>query len=119
MPALPNGRTGAPGRTAGIPPATVFAALGDSTRLALITRLCDDGPASIARLTESCAVTRQAVTKHLRVLERAGIVTATRAGRETQWRLVQRRLEEARRQLEHIDAQWLVALARLRALAED
>ncbi len=119
LPARTNGRTGARGRSADIPPAVLFAALGDPTRLALVTRLCDDGPASIARLTEGSTVTRQAVTKHLRVLQRAGIVTATRAGRETQWRLEQRRLREARRQLDHIAAQWDVALARLRAFVEE
>ena len=107
------------GRSADIPPAVVFAALGDPTRLALVRRLCDDGPASIARLTESSTVTRQAVTKHLRILQRAGIVSATRSGRETQWRLEQRRLSEARRQLDHIAAQWDVALARLRAFVEE
>lgn len=102
-------------RTQPAPPAQVFAALGDPTRLALVTRLCDDGPSSIARLTEGGTVTRQAVTKHLRVLERAGIVTATRMGRETEWRLEQARLAEARQQLDRIAARWDGALARLRA----
>ena len=83
MRARANGRTSARCRAEEVPPATGFAALGDPTRLALVTRLCDDGPASIARLAEAGTVTRQAVTKHLRVLERAGIVSATRAGRET------------------------------------
>ncbi len=83
-----NGRTGARGRIADIPPpAVLFAALGDPTRLALVTRLSDDGPASIARLTQGSTVTRQAVTKHPGILQRAGIVTATRTGRETECRL--------------------------------
>ncbi|HVY44431.1 MAG TPA: metalloregulator ArsR/SmtB family transcription factor, partial [Minicystis sp.] len=65
----------------------MFAALGDATRLAVVARLCDGGPASIARLAEGATVTRQAVTKHLRVLEQAGLVRSERAGRETVWEL--------------------------------
>lgn len=98
------------------PAAEVFAALGDPTRLALITRLSDAGPSSIARLTEGGTVTRQAVTKHLRVLERAGIVTATRAGRETEWWLEHARLAEVHAHLNRISARWDSALDRLRAL---
>ena len=103
---------------ASVPPAVVFAALGDPTRLALVTRLCDEGPSSIARLTEGGVVTRQAVSKHLRILERAGIVSTVRVGRETEWRLEQRLLAEARRQLDRISAQWDGALERLRAHVE-
>lgn len=120
MPARPDARAR---RSAACAPAAqpeqLFAALGDATRLALVHRLCDDGPSSIARLTAQCDVTRQAVTKHLRVLERAGIVTATRAGRETEWRLEQARLVEARQQLDRIAARWDGALARLRAFLPD
>src|ERR1700722_15817229 len=51
--------------------APLFAALGDETRLRLVARLCDGGPMSITRLAEGSDVTRQGVTKHLRVMERA------------------------------------------------
>ena len=61
--------------------APVFAALGDETRLRIVARLCRGGPASISRLTESAEVSRQAVTKHLRALEDAGLVRSGRAGR--------------------------------------
>jgi DNA-binding transcriptional ArsR family regulator len=99
--------------------APVFAALGDETRLRLVARLCDDGPMSIARLTEDSSVTRQAITKHLRVLEEAGLVRSTRRGRESVWRVERRRLEDARHYLDLISKQWDDALGRLRQLVED
>jgi DNA-binding transcriptional ArsR family regulator len=98
--------------------APVFAALGDTTRLWLVTRLCDGGPLSIAALTEGAQMTRQAVTKHLRVLESAGLVRSSRRGRESFWQLEQRRLGEARRYLDLISLQWDEALGRLRKLVE-
>jgi DNA-binding transcriptional ArsR family regulator len=98
--------------------APVFAALGDETRLRLVARLCTEGPMSIAKLTEGGEVSRQAVTKHLRVLEQAGLVRGTREGRESHWELRPRRLEEARRHLDAISKQWDEAIARLRAFVE-
>ena len=98
--------------------APVFAALGDETRLRLVRRLCDDGPASITQLTSGSRVTRQAVTKHLRVLERAGIVRGTRHGRESLWQLEQQRLAEARHYLDLISQQWDDVLARLKKHVE-
>jgi DNA-binding transcriptional ArsR family regulator len=99
--------------------APVFAALGDETRLRLVSRLCDGGPQSIARLTAGSAVSRQAITKHLSLMEAAGLVSGTRRGREQVWQLRHQRLAEARRHLEQISRQWDDALARLRALVED
>ena len=98
--------------------APVFAALGDATRLRLLARLCTGGPASIAGLTASVDVTRQAVTKHLHVLEEAGLVRGARQGREQVWEIEQAQLEEARRCLDIISAQWDAALERLRAAVE-
>jgi DNA-binding transcriptional ArsR family regulator len=98
--------------------APVFAALGDETRLRLVARLCTGGPQSIARLTEGADVTRQAVTKHLRVLEDAGLVHGSREGRESVWEIEPRRLDEARRALDLISSQWDAAIDRLRALVE-
>jgi DNA-binding transcriptional ArsR family regulator len=98
--------------------APVFAALGDETRLHLVARLCDEGPQSIARLTESSDVTRQAVAKHLRVLEDAGVVSGSRDGRESVWQIEPRRLEAARRSLNLISARWDSAIERLRAMVE-
>jgi len=99
--------------------APVFAALGDETRLRLVSRLCNDGPMSIARLTVGTHVTRQAITKHLRVMQEAGLVRSTRRGRESVWQLEARRLEEALRYVELISKQWDAALGRLRKLVED
>ncbi len=99
--------------------APVFAALGDETRLRLVARLCEQGPLSIARLSEGAGVTRQAITKHLHVLAEAGLVRGSRQGRESLWALEPRRLEEARRFLEGISQQWDEALGRLRAFVED
>jgi DNA-binding transcriptional ArsR family regulator len=101
------------------PPAAVFAALGDPTRLGLVARLCAGGPLSIARLTEGTDVTRQAVTKHLHVLQEAGLVRSLRHGRESVWEMESRRLEAARRYLEQISQRWDAALLRLRRTVED
>jgi DNA-binding transcriptional ArsR family regulator len=99
--------------------APVFAALGDGTRLRLVARLCDEGPLSIARLAEGADVSRQAITKHLRALENARLVTSARTGRERVWELRPARLAEARRYLDQVSARWDAAIARLRALVED
>ena len=98
--------------------AGVFAALGDETRLRLVARLCNGGPMSIARLSDGSEVTRQAITKHLHVLEGAGLVRGCRQGRESLWELEPDRLEVARRSLDLIAAEWDAALERLRAFVE-
>jgi DNA-binding transcriptional ArsR family regulator len=99
--------------------APVFAALGDATRLHVVSRLSAGGPMSITQLTDGANVTRQAVTKHLNVLAEAGIVIDFRQGRERMWQLKTRQLEEARRTLDQISAGWDRAIERLRALVED
>jgi DNA-binding transcriptional ArsR family regulator len=96
----------------------VFAALGDETRLRLVSRLCDEGAMSISRLAEGSDVTRQAITKHLRVMEAAGLLRETRRGRESLWQLEPGRLEEARRCLDLISKQWDDTLDRLKKLVE-
>ena len=101
------------------PSANLFAALGDETRLRLVARLCDEGPMSIAKLTAGSKMSRQAITKHLRVMEGARLVHSSRHGRESLWRLDQRRLQEARRYLDVISRQWDDALGRLRTFVED
>ncbi len=98
--------------------APLFAALGDEMRLHVVAQLCARGPMSIARLTEGTAVTRQAITKHLNVLEEAGLVRGYRAGRERVWELETRRLEDARRTLAFISERWDDALSRLRRIVE-
>jgi DNA-binding transcriptional ArsR family regulator len=98
--------------------APIFAALGDPTRLGLVAQLCTSGPMSIARLTDSARVTRQAVTKHLHVLAGAGLVRGARVGRDHVWEIEPARLGEARRWLDHIAGQWDEALERLRQSVE-
>jgi DNA-binding transcriptional ArsR family regulator len=98
--------------------APLFAALGDETRLGVVARLCEEGPLSITRIAEGANVSRQAVTKHLRVLEGAGLVKGTRDGRENVWKLEPRRLSEARRLLDVISHEWDDTLDRLRAFVE-
>jgi DNA-binding transcriptional ArsR family regulator len=98
--------------------APVFAALGDPTRLRVVDRLSTGGPASIATLTSGSGVTRQAVTKHLRVLADAGLVRGSREGRESVWTLETVQLAEARRYLDAVSGQWDAALGRLKAFVE-
>jgi DNA-binding transcriptional ArsR family regulator len=98
--------------------ASLFAALGDETRLQLVARLCHDGPMSITRLAEGFDISRQAITKHLRVMEDAGLVRSIWQGRESVWQLEQKRLAAARRQLQAISAQWDETLARLKTFVE-
>jgi DNA-binding transcriptional ArsR family regulator len=105
------------GRKTGTP-APVFAALGDENRLRLLARLSRGEPMSISRLTEGSGITRQGVTKHLRVLAGAGLVRSSRQGKESLWRLERRRLEEARRSLELISRQWDESLSNLKLFVE-
>jgi DNA-binding transcriptional ArsR family regulator len=110
-----NRRSGAVGRRAN---AEVFAALGNATRLALVARLCGGAARSIVELTEDSRMTRQAITKHLRVLESAGIVHGVREGRESRYALEVEPIVEAREYLEVVSAEWDRALGRLKALVE-
>ena len=100
-------------------PVRVFAALGDGTRLELVARLSHLGDRSIAQLTTGLDVTRQAVTKHLRVLEDAGVVTCRRVGRESRFAIRTRTLASARDYLAQASAQWDEAIGRLRASVEE
>jgi DNA-binding transcriptional ArsR family regulator len=101
--------------------APVFAALGDETRLRIVVRLCVEGPLSIVDLSADADVTRQAITKHLHALARAGLVrSAAQSGkRQRIWELAPRRLDDARRYLDLISSQWDDALERLRSHVEE
>src|ERR1700688_530825 len=92
--------------------APVFAALGDETRWRLVAALCDGQPKSIAQLAAGTPISRQAVTKHLQVLSRAGLVRGMKSGRERLGELVVARLEKARHSLRLIAEQWDQALSR-------
>ena len=97
----------------------VFAALGDETRLSVLARLGNGAPQSISRLTHGTRLSRQAVTKHLRVLERAGVVRSVRAGRESLFALQPKSIDGIRQYLDEVSRQWDDALARLKSLVED
>ena len=99
--------------------ALLFAALGDETRLALLRRLSEGGPASISALSESFQVSRQAITKHLQFLASAAIIDGKRSGREHVWALNPARLAEAQRCLDLIARNWDDALGRLKAHLEE
>jgi DNA-binding transcriptional ArsR family regulator len=99
--------------------AILFAALGDETRLLLVARLCGGQPQSISQLTRGSKLTRQGVTKHLRVLERAGIVRCVHAGRESLFEFEQKSIEEMKEYLDFVSRQWDQALSRLKAFVED
>ena len=99
--------------------APVFAALGDETRLSLVAKLCGGQPHSISQLTEGSKLTRQAITKHLRVLERAGIVHSVRTGRESRFQFDRQPIEGLKEYLDFVSEQWDQALARLKSFVED
>jgi DNA-binding transcriptional ArsR family regulator len=98
--------------------AAVFAALGAETRLTLVEKLSTGTPQSISRLAEGSTLTRQAITKHLRVLEDAGLVQSIRVGRESLFEFRSEPLKELQSYLEHVSEQWDEALARLKAFVE-
>jgi|SRR5664279_1514178 len=99
--------------------APVFAALGDETRLALVAKLCSGWPHSISQLTRGSKLTRQAITKHLRVLESAGIVHSVRTGRESLFEFDPQPFAGMKEYLDSVSEQWDQALARLKSFVED
>lgn len=99
--------------------APIFSALGDETRLALVAKLCGGRPYSISQLTEDSRLSRQAITKHLRVLERVGIVRSVHKGRESLFEFDPQPIEGIREYLDLVSQQWDQALARLKSFVED
>ncbi len=100
------------------PYAPVFAALGDETRLSLVAKLCSGEPRSISQLTEGSKLTRQAITKHLRMLERVKIVHSVRTGRESLFEFDPEPIEELKKYLDFVSEQWDQALSRLKSFVE-
>ena len=99
--------------------APVFAALGDATRLELVVRMSDLEPRSITQLTLGLSQSRQSISKHLTVLERAGVVVSRRQGRENRYSLDPDGMAPARHFLERASAQWDDAVQRLKAFVEE
>jgi DNA-binding transcriptional ArsR family regulator len=98
--------------------AAVFAALGDETRLALLGKLSGGQRQSISELAGGSSLTRQAITKHLRVLEGAGVVQSARIGRESLFEFKPEPLRDVRAYLDRVSGQWDQALARLKSFVE-
>jgi len=98
--------------------ALVFAALGDETRLALVAKLGRRQPYSISQLTQGSRLTRQAITKHLRVLESAGIVRSVRSGRESLFEFDPEPMEGIKEYLDFVSEQWEQALSRFKSFVE-
>jgi DNA-binding transcriptional ArsR family regulator len=98
--------------------AQIFAALGDRTRLALLSKLGDGQARSIAALSTDTALTRQAITKHLHVLQDAGLVASLRVGRESRFAARRETIDEARAYLDGVSSQWDDALTRLKIFVE-
>lgn len=103
-----------------IDPVPLFAALGDRTRLKLVDTLSDGTSRSISDLAAGSGMSRQAITKHLKVLESAGLVANDRMGRESRFHLQAEPVEAARDYLDLVSAQWDDAIGRLKGfLGED
>jgi DNA-binding transcriptional ArsR family regulator len=105
--------------TATLAAAPLFDALGDPNRLRIVTRLCDGGPSSTSQVTQAVPVTRQAATKHLTLLESAGLVVSSRRGRERIWTLQTQPLIQAGDYLTQLSRRWDTAIDRLRGYVED
>ncbi len=105
--------------TATLVAAPLFDALGDPNRLRIVTRLCDGGPSSTSEVTQAVSITRQAATKHLTLLEAAGLVVSNRRGRERIWTLQTQPLAQAGDYLNQLSRRWDAAIDRLRTYVED
>lgn len=103
----------------GIESAPVFSALGDVTRLELVSRLSDGKQHSITELADGLKLTRQGVTKHLRVLKQAGIVHSKRIGRETRFTIKPDPISKARDFLTRASLQWDKNIGRLKVFVEE
>ena len=99
--------------------ASIFAALGAEARLALVEKLANGPPQSISRLAQGSTLTRQAITKHLRVLEDVGVVHSVRVGRESLFEFRLEPLKELQSYLERVSEQWDQVLGRLKSFVEN
>ena len=100
------------------PEPAVFAALADPTRWRVLGTLAEQGEGTATTLAAELPVSRPAVIKHLGVLDRVGLVSHRRAGREVRYRVEPARLDETARRIADLAAAWDTRLAALKALAE-
>jgi DNA-binding transcriptional ArsR family regulator len=97
----------------------LWAAIGDPTRRRVLDLLLTDGGGTATTLSEQLPVTRQAVTKHLGVLHRVGLVHGAPAGRERRYRVDDAQLSRAVAQLSAVGATWDARIRRITAIAEE
>ena len=96
----------------------LWSAIGDPTRRRMLDLLLVDGAATATTLSRQLPVTRQAVAKHLGVLDRVGLVTTAPAGREKQYRVDDVQLARAVAQLASVGSAWDARLHRIKRIAE-
>lgn len=96
----------------------LWSAIGDPTRRRILDRLLADGAATATSLSGELPVTRQAVAKHLAVLDRAGLVHGTPSGREVHYRLDDAQFARAVEQVASVGAAWDNRLRRIKRIAE-
>jgi predicted transcriptional regulator len=96
----------------------LWSAVGDPTRRRMLDLLLADGPGTATSLSDRLPVTRQAVAKHLQVLDRAGLVRGTTVGREHRYEIDQRQLARAVAQLAAVGSSWDARIARITRIAE-
>ncbi|WAC57832.1 ArsR/SmtB family transcription factor [Gordonia sp. SL306] len=114
----PAGASEATGHFVDAAPVDLFAALADDSRWQILVTL-SGSPASASALAAELPITRQAIAKHLRVLEEVGLVSSAKAGRELRYEPVGARLSQVARQLDAIARGWDRRLDRIRSIAED
>jgi DNA-binding transcriptional ArsR family regulator len=104
-------------------PATIddelWSAIGDPTRRRLLDLLTEGGASTATALSEHLPVSRQAISKHLQVLDRAGLISGTVTGKERKYRIEERRLGDAVSQLHAVSQSWDRRLRRIRTMAEE
>ncbi|MFG2137491.1 ArsR/SmtB family transcription factor [Streptomyces sp. NPDC048650] len=98
--------------------AEVLSALADPTRRRILDALADRGEATATALAAQLPVSRQAIVKHLGILDRAGLVAGRREGRESRYRVIPERLGTTARWMDRIAADWDSRLAAIKRLAE-
>jgi ArsR family transcriptional regulator, cadmium/lead-responsive transcriptional repressor len=96
----------------------LWAAVADPTRRRVLDALLDHGEATTTTLAEGLPVTRQAVAKHLLVLNRVGLVAGQRHGREVRYAVQPERLDDAAEAMARVAAQWDRRLTRIKQIAE-
>ena len=96
----------------------LWSAVADPTRRRVLDVLLDRGEATATTLAGELPVTRQAVTKHLVVLDRAGLVAGRRRGREVRYAVRPERLDTATRSMAQVAAEWDARLSAIKRIAE-